>query len=112
MAAARFANLFLAVTLATCAHASDPPVAAKPDAAALVRSLGSAKYAEREEAQRQLRELGGKALRAVRDGLGSAEPEVATRCRALLPLIRADEWEKARLALKDPAKKAEIDHPI
>jgi hypothetical protein len=85
--------------------------AADPDAAALVARLGSANYGEREEAQRKLRELGGIAITAVKKGVTSSEAEIARRCRTLLPLIRADEWDRARTALK-AGEKVPVNHPV
>lgn len=52
----------------------------------LVRQLGDSDFVSREEAQRDLRELGRLALPALRDGIETSDvPEVARRCELLIP---------------------------
>jgi RNA polymerase sigma factor (sigma-70 family) len=67
-----------------------------PDPVKLVEQLGSADFAEREAAQKQLRELGAKAETALKAGLKSEQVEVRYRCGKLLDQLRAD-----RLAAPD-----------
>jgi RNA polymerase sigma factor (sigma-70 family) len=73
-----------------------------PEAEALVRQLGSEDFQERQAAEKKLREMGPKALLAVKAGLQSSELEIVRRCKNLLPelvqadLMRADHpaWER------------------
>ena len=58
-----------------------------PDAAALVRQLGSDEFAEREAASRKLAALGEAAVDALRHGLKSEDPEVRSRAGRLLQAI-------------------------
>jgi hypothetical protein len=60
----------------------------KPDAAALVEKLESARYAER-EATKSLESLGSKALPALRAALKAEDAEVRTRARAMINKIDA-----------------------
>ena len=65
----------------------------KPDPAhmKLVEQLGSEDFAEREAAQKQLKELGSKARAALEIGLKSGNAEITKRCRELLDqLFRAE----------------------
>lgn len=74
-------------------HAADPNPASLvvPDdtdakARELVKAMGDEHFATREEAFRDLRELGRLALPAVRDGMETSPvPEVARRCELLYP---------------------------
>lgn len=68
------------------AWAESPGVNA--DAAALVRQLGTKKFADREDAEKKLIALGSKAIPAVRTGITNSDAEVARRCQALIPRIR------------------------
>jgi hypothetical protein len=63
----------------------------EPDPAKLVRDLGSARFAVREAAEQKLVALGPKAKAAVLAGTKDADSEVARRCEAILPKIRASE---------------------
>jgi hypothetical protein len=87
-------NVFLAiaVVLAACpaANGGDPPKV-DPDVARLVQDLGSPRFAAREAAERKLAELGSKAKAAVLASTKNADLEVARRCEAVLPKIRATE---------------------
>jgi HEAT repeat protein len=65
----------------------------KPDPAALVKQLGSANFAEREAAQKQLKELGSKARPALEAGAKSDDPEIVRRCRELLDQLARAEFE-------------------
>ncbi|MBP3954735.1 sigma-70 family RNA polymerase sigma factor [Gemmata sp. G18] len=65
----------------------------KPDPAHMkfVEQLGSEDFAEREAAQKQLKELGSKARAALEIGLKSGNAEITKRCRELLDqLFRAE----------------------
>jgi hypothetical protein len=75
----------------------------KPDAAALVEKLGSARYAER-EATKSLEALGGKALPALRAALKSKDAEVRARARAMINKIEGNllvQETLVRLEFKD-----------
>lgn len=79
-------------TAAGAGPGADGPVkeaVSKPDPAPLVAQLGSKDFAERESAEKRLKELGAAAYAAVLAGTKSEVPEVAQRCRKLLPHVRA-----------------------
>ncbi|MCI0700811.1 MAG: hypothetical protein L0241_06995, partial [Planctomycetia bacterium] len=79
----------------------------------LVQQLGSEKYSEREEAQRELAAMGRLARPALLDGVsGDPDPEIRLRCQTLLPKANADDL-KARLEtfLADTEGKYEHDLP-
>jgi hypothetical protein len=63
-----------------------------PDAEirALVKQLGHSRFAEREAAEKRLRELGVKALPAIRAGMADADLEVARRATAVRAAITRD----------------------
>jgi hypothetical protein len=61
----------------------------EPDAAALVKKLGSASYAER-DATKSLENLGSKALPALRSSLNSEDAEVRSRARAMIDKIEGN----------------------
>ena len=66
-----------------------------PEAEKLVKQLGSAVFAEREAAEKKLREMGLKAKGAVLAGLRSADPEVVKRCEAIRVHFRREEhWPR------------------
>src|SRR5262245_52245679 len=69
--------------------AGPPPQRTAPpaEASALVRQLGALTFPAREEAYRQLLQLGRPALPAVRAGLTDPDAEIRRRCRDLLPRI-------------------------
>lgn len=81
----RSRRVWLAVLV--CAAVSLPAgkiVHAEPDPAELVRRLGSPEYVERERAAAGLKELGEKALPAVRAATGDPDPEIRGRAQALM----------------------------
>jgi hypothetical protein len=82
----RMSCLLLASVLAGwllqgCAFAATPP------AEELIRQLGSPKFEEREQAERQLRDRGPVVLPALRKVRDHADPEVRRRVRALIHTI-------------------------
>jgi hypothetical protein len=54
---------------------------------ALVKQLGAARFADREAADKRLRELGVKALPAIKAGMANPNLEVARRCAAIRAAI-------------------------
>jgi hypothetical protein len=84
-----FADVLILVAVHTAAGA-DPPKD-DPEVAKLVKDLGSPRFAVREVAERTLVELGSKARAAVLAGTKDADPEVARRCKDILPRARAAE---------------------
>jgi hypothetical protein len=92
-------------------HADDPATV-EQRCATLVRQLGDDSFEVREQAARELLEMGGKARPALQQGAASDDPEVRRRCRELLPkVVEAD--RKARLAafVADTEGKFEHDLP-
>jgi hypothetical protein len=93
--------LLLSTGLATAAtpQVSPDPATLRvtPDDAArarkLVRRLGSDLFRERDDATRELAGMGRKALAALQEARGDADPEVAARVRHLLPPARADDLQ-------------------
>jgi hypothetical protein len=74
-----------------------PPAEIRVKARALVRRLGSEDYPTREEAQKQLTDLGRLAYPALHAGAsGNPDPEVRHRCAQLLPAAAALDF-KAKL---------------
>jgi RNA polymerase sigma factor (sigma-70 family) len=61
-----------------------------PQAERLVKQLGSPEFAEREAAEKRLREMGIAVLAAVRAGLKSESPEVVQRCERVLAQVRTE----------------------
>ncbi len=96
------------------AQPGDTPTKSKSDPAEpLVQQLGSKEFAEREAAEKKLREMGAKALPAVRAGVKSAVPEIAQRSDKLLAAIRKDDVERFVKAFRaDTAFKEKFDHPL
>jgi len=77
-----------------------------------VRIFGSASYAEREQADRELKELGRMALPALRDALAtSSSAEVQLRCEMLLPRATADDF-RARVDCFLADAKGRYDHKL
>ncbi len=76
-----------------------PKEESKPDPAVLklIEQLGAAEFADREAAERDLKELGSKAKPAVLAGLRSENPEIVQRCRAVFDHIRVEEAKAAFL---------------
>lgn len=85
----------------------------KPDPAAakLVKQLGSDDFAEREAAEKQLKELGPKADAALKAGLKSEDPEIRARCAKILADIRKDVLDTLIKGF-DPAAEKQPDHPV
>jgi len=92
--------------LAAAAAGAPPEPAAAPDPKLmdLVRQLGHKSYKVRETAARDLLKTGTQAVAALNTGAADADPEVAERCKQLLPVAAAAE-RNARLGdlLKEPA---------
>jgi RNA polymerase sigma factor (sigma-70 family) len=72
--------------------ADAPPTGAEIEE--LVKQLGSAKYIEREAADRNLRTLGKAARPAVEAGMKSPQPEVARRCARLFDQIGREQLRR------------------
>jgi hypothetical protein len=66
------------------------PKKPEPMMTKLIEELGAAEFADREAAQKSLRELGKKAEAALTTALTSENPEVVKRCRELLDQIARD----------------------
>ena len=66
------------------AHPSDAEVRA------LVKQLGADRFADREAAEKRLRELGVKALPAIKAGMADPDPEVARRSAAVQAAVTQD----------------------
>jgi hypothetical protein len=75
-------SLFFAFTGGILVSANSIP----PEVDSLVKQLGSPRYQEREEASKRLLSLGSKAFAGLRGGQKSDDPEIAARCKTLLPL--------------------------
>jgi hypothetical protein len=110
------ALVLLAVASASPAASPDPKSLAVPaeDAARareLVKKLASDVYTEREDATRQLRAMGRKALPALEAGADDPDPEVRLRCEILLPAAEADDFD-ARLATFQADKDSKFDHDL
>jgi len=67
-------------------------------AAELVKQLGSPRFAARETAGKELIEMGGAAVQALRAGTKSTDEEVRNRSTALLPKAVAAEWDRRATA--------------
>jgi RNA polymerase sigma factor (sigma-70 family) len=93
------------------APAAPAPRLVDDPAAKLVEQLGAPEFADREAAQKKLRELGVKANPALRAGLKSENPEVRNRAAKVLAEIRKDALA-ALVKGFDPAKEQQPDHPI
>jgi RNA polymerase sigma factor (sigma-70 family) len=90
---------------------SHRPAAKDDPVAKLVEQLGGPEFADREAAQKALRELGVKANPALRAGLKSENPEVRNRSAKILSEVRKDALE-ALVKGFDPAKEQQPDHPV
>jgi hypothetical protein len=73
------------------ARAADEPTKPVPNPLTLVQKLGASTFGEREAAHKQLIAVGAKAKPAVLAGTKSTDPEIARRCVAILPHVRAAE---------------------
>lgn len=88
------------------------PVEVDRKAKELIRSLANSTYGEREQAHRELRELGRLALPAIREGLATnASPEVQLRCELLQPRALGEDT-KARVDCFLADSKSEFDHKL
>jgi hypothetical protein len=76
-------------------EAGKSPASGAPRATALVRQLGSESYQAREQAARELTEIGKSAATALRDGLRDDDAEVRRRCQELLTHLNRSELEVA-----------------
>lgn len=83
----KFTLFILVVTAAPFTRAQASPEEDEAKARALVKQLGSDSFKVREQAARELIELGGAAKRALDEGSQSTDAEVAERCRKLLPKV-------------------------
>jgi hypothetical protein len=90
---------------------NEEPKKDTPEAAKLVEQLGSADFAEREAAAKELRKLGAKAEAALKAGLKSESAEVRDRCAKVLAEIRKDALD-AFVKNFDPKAEVMPDHPI
>jgi hypothetical protein len=63
-------------------------VAATPDPTALAAKLGDESARRRDEAARELLDLGRDAAPALEGAAASADPQIRTRAKALLALVR------------------------
>jgi RNA polymerase sigma factor (sigma-70 family) len=84
---------------------------AGPEAEKLVEQLGDPDFKVREAAAKKLRDLGAKAVPALRSGTRDPAPEVSRRSRAVLDAVRAD-LRDALAKQFDPKKTEEYDHPV
>src|SRR5262245_23693435 len=100
--------VMMSLALAEAPAAGPPPP--KADPSALVRQLGSEKYAVRAEAERRLLALGGPALDAVEAGRRHADLEVRRRCQVLLTKLRVDLCARCVAALR--AGRADHQAPL
>lgn len=87
------------------------PAADAARAADLVRQLGSPVYQDREDASRQLRALGRKAIAALEAGTDDPDLEVRHRCELLLPAAEAEDFA-ARLDTFLADADAKFDHDL
>jgi RNA polymerase sigma factor (sigma-70 family) len=89
-----------------------PPAGADkpdPEAEKLVKQLGSPAFADREAAEKRLKELGPKALPALASGAESADAEVARRAAAVRDHIYRDQlWARFAAAVGDDAASKEL----
>jgi len=82
-------------------------------AAELVRQLGAPRFAARESAAKELIEMGGAAVQALRAGTRSTDEEVRNRSTALLPKAVAAEWDRRATAfLADREDKEKHELPL
>ena len=77
-----------------------------------IRLFGSAVYSEREQANRELKELGRMGLPALRDALAtSSSAEVQLRCEMLIPRATAEDF-RARVDCFLADTKGKYDHKL
>jgi hypothetical protein len=102
----------------TAARSADPGpnpdlTALEKKASDLVRLLGSDSFAERENANQQLEELGLAAKSALEKGAKDDDAEISRRCRELLPAVLEIDLKKRIAAfLADKEGKARHDIPL
>ena len=114
-------GLFVAFAVAAPLAASDRdpnpkslivPVDIDRKAKELIRSLSDASYSQREQAHRELKELGRLALPAIQEGLATnTSPEVQLRCELLQPRALGEDI-KARVECFLADSKSEFDHKL
>jgi hypothetical protein len=78
-------------------------VAGTPDPTALAAKLGDASARRRDEAARELLDLGRDAAPALEGAAASADPQIRTRARALLALVRDADGPEIRARQADAA---------
>jgi RNA polymerase sigma factor (sigma-70 family) len=88
-----------------------PAPKADPAVEKLVKQLGDADFRLREDAAKKLRDLGVKAIPALKAGTRDSSPEVSRRAREVLANVRADARD-AFVKQFDPTKTDEHDHPV
>jgi hypothetical protein len=87
----------------------DPGTPEFQKAAALVRQLGHQRFADREAAAKELVEMGGLAIPALRAGASADDEEVRSRSTALLPRAKAAGWKRrADAFLAEPDAKHDL----
>jgi hypothetical protein len=97
---------------APAGNPNDPNSPEFKRAADLIRQLGSGRFTVREAAARQLLEMGRSARGALQVGTHDPDPEVADRCRRLLPQAAyADFQVRLDAFLADKDAKQEHDLP-
>ncbi|WP_020469998.1 hypothetical protein [Zavarzinella formosa] len=81
----------------------EPPSTPAPRLTELVRQLGHRDFKTRETAARDLLKAGDDAITVLNAGVKNTDPEIAQRCRQLLPVIfAAGRQEKLTRLLKEP----------
>ncbi len=99
-------NTLFSLILAAAPLGAPAEAPAAPDAKLLelVRQLGHKSYKVRETAARDLLKNGSQAVAALTAGTKDADPEVAERCRQLMPVAAGIERnQKLNELLKEPA---------
>mgnify|MGYP000007269524 CR=1 FL=1 len=92
---------------------SDEASETEPSAEELVKQLDSKEFPKREAAEKAIVALGAKALPAVRAGTKSGLPEVAERCKRIIPLLHKNKLARfAKAYSEDTEHKANFDHPV
>ena len=93
--------------------ADKPPPPAAAEAEGLVKQLGSPTFADREAADRKLRDLGVKAKPAVKAAMTNPDPETARRAVSIWAAIRNTEMLAFVERYKaDTTGTAVFDHPV
>jgi hypothetical protein len=94
------ARLLVRGVVVTATVAAGPPHTELAALRQLVRQLGSDDFVEREKASRALDQLGEPALPALRQALGSRDPEVRRRAEEVYARLRARRQEKLAAAMR------------